>query len=71
MNTEYPTSVRIGYAFVMLIAGLIGVLPFVLLASLVARLVPAYHDYLVQMYNIAYIPFGIAGLAMGFLTDLD
>ena len=46
MNTEHPLSMKIGYAFAMVIAGIIGAIPVILLAVLADRFIPAYHDYL-------------------------
>lgn len=74
MDTEHPRSVKIGYAFAMLIAGIIGAIPFILLAVLVCHFIPAYRDYLQWSYTgwrLAFIPFGIAGLAYGYVSDRD
>ena len=74
MDTEHPRSVKIGYAFAMLIAGIIGAIPFILLAVLACHFIPAYRDYLQWSYTgwrLAFIPFGIAGLAYGYVSDRD
>jgi hypothetical protein len=74
MDTEHPRSVKIGYAFAMVIAGIIGAIPVILLAVLACHFIPAYRDYLQWSYTgwrLAFIPFGIAGLAYGYLSDRD
>ena len=74
MDTEPPRSVKIGYAFAMVIAGIIGAIPVILLAVLACHFIPAYRDYLQWSYTgwrLAFIPFGIAGLAYGYVSDRD
>ena len=73
MNNQYPISIKIGYGLAMLLAGLIGVIPVILLAVLADHLFPAYHDYLAWSCSrwLALIPFGIAGLAYGYISDRD
>ena len=74
MDTEHPRSVKIGYAFAMVIAGIIGARPVILLAVLACHFIPAYRDYLQWSYTgwrLAFIPFGIAGLAYGYVSDRD
>lgn len=75
MNTiQDRTSFKIGYTIAMLIAGLLGAIPVILLAALADHYIPAYHDYLHWSYSgwrLAFIPLGLAGAAYAYVSDRD